>query len=44
MVSHTYKFTSGCQNQTTSSQEWNSQDNETFLAPFGDKETRNYDI
>ena len=43
MVSHTYKFISGSQNQTTPSQERNSQDSETFLAPFGDKQTRNYD-
>ena len=43
MVSHTYKFISGFQNQTTPSQERNSQDSETFLAPFGDKQTRNYD-
>ena len=43
MVSHTYKLTSVCHSQTTPSQEWNSQDNETFLAPFGDKKTCNYD-
>ena len=43
MVTHTYKFTSGCHSQTIPSQERNSQDKETFLASFGDQQTRNYD-
>ena len=44
MVIHIYKFTSGCHSQSTPPQEWIIQDKETFLAPFGDKQTRNYDI
>ena len=43
MVIHIYKFTSGCHSQSTPPQEWISQDKETFLAPLGDKQTRNYD-
>ena len=44
MVSHIYKYTSGCHSQTTHRGSGDSQYQETFLAPSADKQTRNYDI
>ena len=44
MVSHIYKFTSGCHSQTTPSSAWRKPRPEMFLATSSDKKTRNYDI
>ena len=44
MVSHIYKYTTGCHSQTTPSSEWREPLPRNVLAPSADKQTRNYHI